>query len=107
MYLDGGIIGITLLLSMLVICGLRIMKHLRAGGDPDHYQRMRFAILIAAIIYNLTESAFARLGPMWLTTLLMMVDYRPVKAAAANVRKALDQRQNSKTIYGAPTLSNQ
>ena len=105
MYLDGGIIGIFLLYFMLASRGLRIMKHLKAGGDPDHYYRMRFAVLIAAIIYNLTETAFARLGPMWFTALLMMVDYRPVKAAVANAGKALYQKHN--TIYRAPTLLNQ
>lgn len=107
MYLDGGIIGITMLFLMLITCGLRITKHLRFGGDVNHYHRMRFAVLMVMIIYNLSETAFARMSLIWFTTLLMMVDYLPIKAAAVKVRKTLDQRRNSNVIYGAPTLLNQ
>ena len=53
---------------------------------------MRFAILIAAIVYNLPESSFARIGPIWFTTLMMLLDY-PFRQSGLRVkppeRKAL------------------
>jgi exopolysaccharide production protein ExoQ len=74
-YLDGGLIGLTLLFILLLTCGLRIIRRIRVGSPLNRYERVRFAFLVAAIIYNLSESTFARIGPIWFTTLLMMVEY--------------------------------
>jgi exopolysaccharide production protein ExoQ len=68
-YLDGGIIGLILLFFLLIAYGRRLMRGLR----HDRFQRLRFAVLIAMIIYNLSESMYGRLSPIWFTTLLVMV----------------------------------
>jgi exopolysaccharide production protein ExoQ len=70
-YLDGGIIGLVLLFFLLVAYGLRLMRNLR----HDRFQRLRFAVMIAMIIYNLSESMYGRLSPIWFTTLLVMADF--------------------------------
>jgi len=106
-YLDGGMIGLIVLLIMLFACGRRIVKHLRPGSDLSHYQRMRFAVLIAAIIYNLSESTFARVGPIWFTTLLMIVDYPSLRMAAGKAREALHRHRRSISTYASPTVVNQ
>ncbi len=83
MYLDGGFIGLTILYIMLISCGLRMIRYIRATRAVDRYQRIRFAFLVAAIIYNLSESSFGRIGPLWFTTMLMLLDYKFKKTVAA------------------------
>ena len=81
LYLDGGFIGLMMLLYMLVSCSKRMIKYLATHQDEDRFRRAKFAVLIVAIVYNLSESTFARMGPIWFTALLMMVDYpltRPI-----------------------------
>jgi exopolysaccharide production protein ExoQ len=80
-YLDGGMIGLALLYLVLFTSGTRIARYLARGKDSDHFQRMRFAILIIVIIYNLSETAFARISAIWFTSLLMIVDFRAFRAA--------------------------
>jgi exopolysaccharide production protein ExoQ len=75
LYLDGGVIGLILLFFMLVAYGRRLMRNLRG----DRFQRLRFATLIAAIIYNVSESNWARLSTIWFTTLLVFVDFPYLK----------------------------
>jgi exopolysaccharide production protein ExoQ len=88
MYLDGGFIGLAILYLVLIVCGNRLSRYIRATRGLDRYQRIRFAFLIAAIIYNLSESSFARIGPLWVTTLMMILDYPFRKTAAAAVPPA-------------------
>jgi hypothetical protein len=49
------------------------------GLGHDRFQRLRFAMLIVVIVYNLSESMFARLSPIWFTTLLVFVDFPYLK----------------------------
>jgi exopolysaccharide production protein ExoQ len=106
LYLDGGIIGLIILFCMLLSCGRRLMKYLSAGGDLNRYYRVQFAVLIAAIIYNLGESTFARIGPIWFTTLLMIVDYPPLKVAVKNAREAMQRRRHPVSTFRPPALAN-
>jgi O-antigen ligase len=110
MYLDGGFVGIFFLFFMLLTSGLRIARYLKSGGtlsEIDRYQRIRFALLIVAIIYNLSESIFARIGTTWFTTLLVMADYRSIRPAAKTAGKTIAQRRNPRIAYRAPKLVNQ
>jgi O-antigen ligase len=75
LYLDGGWVGLVILFILLLTGGLSIIRKMRAGTPLNRYERVRFAFVIAAMIYNLSESTFARMGPIWFTTLLMMVEY--------------------------------
>jgi len=84
LYLDGGILGLSVLFLLLLATGNSIIKRLKPGSDENRYQRVRLAFVVAAIIYNLSESTFARMGPIWLTSLMMITDF----PAAAFVRKA-------------------
>jgi hypothetical protein len=63
------------------------------SGALNRYYKVRFAILIAAIIYNLSESTFARMGPIWFTTLLMMVEYPSPRLALKKKLRAERPRQ--------------
>lgn len=84
-YIDGGIIGLGLLFTILIVNGNRIIGHIFRDGDEDRFLRVRLAILIIAMIYNLSESTFARMMPMWFSTVLMMVEFQRPKAQRAEV----------------------
>jgi O-antigen ligase len=69
-YLDGGAIGVTLLLGLLIACGRRFTKL----AASDNFQALRFAFLVAMILYNNSESTFARPSTSWFTMLLLTVE---------------------------------
>jgi hypothetical protein len=71
LYLDGGWTVIILLSILVFTSGMRIIGRL----GLDRYQQVRFAILIAAILYNLSESSYFRISPLWCTTLLAIVQF--------------------------------
>jgi O-antigen ligase len=100
LYLDGGLIVLALLLYLLVSYGRRIITSLSGNPDIDRFRRMKFAVLIAAIIYNLCESTFARMGPIWFTALLMMVDFPIAKMR----RSAIKGKQSVEPTQSVPEL---
>jgi O-antigen ligase len=103
LYLDGGMIGLAMLFVLLVVCGFRIVNNLKLRREAKWYVRVRFAVLIAAIIYNLTESTFARMGPIWFTTLMMMVEY-PFSVAKARAGASVARKGPSSIDHKAPVL---
>lgn len=72
-YLNGGIVGMTLLGLLLLATYLRIRKHLILGIPDSH---IRLVILIIAVIYNFSEASFNKIGPLWLVTVWAMMQYR-------------------------------
>jgi O-antigen ligase len=70
-YLDGGVIGLTLLFGFLIGSGKRLVNTLQ----EQRFQRLRFAFLLVIIIYNCSESLFARPGLLWFTALLLLLDF--------------------------------
>jgi O-antigen ligase len=88
-YLDGGLVGLALLFFFLFFYGWRISRRISNTKDENRFQRMKFAVLIAVIIFNLSESTYARIGLIWFTTLLMICEF-PIKAALAQPIKRLN-----------------
>jgi len=78
MYLDGGWTALALLLTVLLTSGLRLANRVTAG----EFERVKFAVLIAAILYNMSESIFARLSPLWFTTLVALIDFPYLRTVA-------------------------
>jgi hypothetical protein len=113
-YLDGGLIGVGLLFSILLLQGSRLAREARG----NRYQLLKFAWLIVVIIYNLTESAFVRLGPMWFTTLLVLINPRFLSREVATVssvaglgevagssssrQRAVVERTGARAVHGVP-----
>jgi O-antigen ligase len=75
-FLDGGMVGLFLLFSMLVVCANRLIRTPRT----NRYQQVRFALVIVMVIYNLSESTFVRLSPTWVATLLVLIDFPFIRA---------------------------
>ncbi|HLJ78635.1 MAG TPA: O-antigen ligase family protein [Acidobacteriaceae bacterium] len=99
MYIDGGFIGIALLFSLLLFSGLYICRQMeKKTADADRFHRIRLAFLVVAIIYNLSETTWGRIGPMWLTTLLMIVEYpRPLRPVTVRARAS-----NRPEVFATP-----
>jgi exopolysaccharide production protein ExoQ len=73
-YLNGGAIGVGLLIVLLSVSYRRIRERL-ALGTLD--ARFRLAMLIVAIVHNFTEATFYKLSVVWFVTVFAMMDYRP------------------------------
>lgn len=70
LYLDGGLVAVALLLAMLAFVGRSIYRHMLTSGE---YGLVRFAILVVSLIYNVSESNFYRMTPVWFLFLLAAV----------------------------------
>lgn len=69
-FLDGGIVGISLLFLMLATRGLAIFNRF---GTNAKFARMAVIYFGIALLYNFSESNFFRLGSLWMMTLMAML----------------------------------
>ena len=69
-YLDGGIIGVFLLLLMLVARGFGILG--RMFGNSQ-FGRLGLIYFCIALLYNNSESSFFRLDALWAMLLMAMI----------------------------------
>jgi O-antigen ligase len=80
-YLDGGYIGVFLLVSGLAAVGWKLSREFLSGTN---FGRVRFMLFVMFIAFNCSESGYFRLCPMWLTFLIMALDVpRPLAKPAA------------------------
>jgi O-antigen ligase len=70
-YVDGGLLGDILLVLLLLVFGNRVINRLFMGSPLG---RMGLVFWVLAIIYNLSESSFFRLDPLWFILLLVTID---------------------------------
>src|SRR5258708_3597701 len=96
-YLDGGVIGLILLFFVLIAYGRRLMKKFQG----DRFQRVRFAVLIVMIFYNLSESMYSRVSPIWFTTLLAMLDFPDLKRYVKKKRATFQAKDESVPVETA------
>lgn len=71
-YLNGGIVGVILLLALLYMAGKAIKHEVYAGNE---FARVRMMFLVIAVIYDLTEAAFDKMGLIWFALLVVLVRY--------------------------------
>lgn len=91
-YLDGGWLGVSVLIIMLIAVWSRIGTHLKTG---DQYAMVRLAVYLAMVIGCFSESHFGRLGPLWFLFILIALDPR-------SVARALPFRSVSASPLGYP-----
>jgi exopolysaccharide production protein ExoQ len=75
-YLDGGVTGLILLFYFILTSGRRLIK----TTNVNRFHLLRFAFLMAMILYNLSESTFLRQTTSWFTTLLVTLAFPFPKA---------------------------
>jgi exopolysaccharide production protein ExoQ len=77
-YLNLGVIGIGLLVSILVTSVVRLRREMLARAPAS---ALMFALLVIALFYNWSEAMFSTITSMWFVTLLAVVHYDPVAVA--------------------------
>jgi O-antigen ligase len=82
-YLNGGLIGLTLILTVLFGGFRKAASRVGVGGSFDAF---RLAIIFGLIFYNVTESGLCGLETLWIALLLVVVE--PLPSAA--LKKAED-----------------
>jgi O-antigen ligase len=85
-YLNLGVIGIGLLLSLMGLAAVRVRRAMLARSPASALMLALFAI---SLFYNWSEAMFSTVTSMWFATLLVLVQYDPAAAArqAAPVRR--------------------
>ncbi len=82
-YLNGGAIGVGLLIVLLCVSYRRIRGELMRGTVDA---RFRLAILLVAIVHNFTEATFYKLSVVWFVTVFAIMDYRPRALDKGNLK---------------------
>jgi len=96
-YLNGGWVGLALLGALLITSLRRVVGDAVHGRDREAFL-LAFAVIL--VIYNVSESAFNRLTPIWVIGLLAMT----VFPRAERVAGGEGARSGPEHRVGAPAL---
>jgi exopolysaccharide production protein ExoQ len=72
-YLDGGLIGLTLLILFLLGAGWHNVNRVVTGALIG---RVGLVFWTVIIIYSISETTFFRQSPLWFALILVAIDYR-------------------------------
>ena len=72
-YLDGGILALFFLAVMLLAVGRRAIREFLTGSA---YGRLAFAVFVVMLLYNISESTYARRSVLWFAFLLFALEFR-------------------------------
>jgi len=84
MYVDGGLVGVGLLIFMMLAGGRRVIDRLFAGHPLG---RIGLVFWLLAILYNFSESSFFRLDVLWFTLLLLLMLTPQTRQQLAHARR--------------------
>jgi O-antigen ligase len=87
-YLNGGLVGLGLLLVWLCVSYRRVRERLALGAADA---RIRLTMLFVAVVHNWTEATFYKLSLLWFVTVFAMMDYRA--PAASEVSEGQEARR--------------
>lgn len=71
-YLNGGLVGVFLLLALIVTTGSKLKRELLLGSS---YGILRFSFLVTTVLYNWTEALFRGVTLIWMMLLIAALDY--------------------------------
>ena len=72
-YLNGGLLGVCLLMAMIISAGSNLKKEMLLGGSS--YGILRFSFLAVIVFYNCTEAMFNKMSPVWFILLIATLKY--------------------------------
>ena len=72
-YLNGGLVGLALLV-LLLLAAIRKANKLLAEGSA--IANLGFAMILINVVYNFTEASFDKTSPLWFAFLMVMTQYR-------------------------------
>jgi len=85
-FLNGGILGLLLVVAILLAAFRRIKPQVASG---DAYGRARMAFWTVALFYNFSEAAFNQMSLLWFVTVLIVAEVpRPRSARVAASARA-------------------
>ncbi len=70
-YLDGGLLECGFLAILMFFAGRRVLRLFLEGSA---WGRLALAYFVMLLIYNVSESVFARRSPLWFSFLLLTID---------------------------------
>jgi O-antigen ligase len=73
-YLNGGLIGVGLLLAMIISTGSKLKKELFDGNNCGIFF---FSVFVTALISNITEATYSALSVIWFVFILSALYYPP------------------------------
>jgi O-antigen ligase len=79
-YLDGGVVGVCLLIALLAAGGRMLQKRLMVDMG---WGSIAFTFWVIAVVHNWTEASFARLNLLWFVLVLVCVQYSRSSRAAS------------------------
>lgn len=101
-FLDGGVIGVLFLAIMIISTGRNVIRDFLSGSE---YGRVRLAYWVIMIVYNFSESTWARRGPTWFAFLLFCADYRAALPQVAAQQEPVPGEPDQPIPTGMPTFS--
>ena len=100
MYLDGGAIGLALLILLLLTWARRSVRRMLTRTVLG---RLGLCFWILAVIYNFSETNYFRLEPLWFTLLILMIQCPPSRCMMAEdspLENAVDLRTVRSPLFG-------
>jgi exopolysaccharide production protein ExoQ len=89
-YLNLGWVGVALLIGQFVGTFQKIQRQLTKSFE---FGRLRLAFLLAIIVYNYTEAAFATVNFVWTMFFLIAIDYPTIRMPLSGaLRKQAERR---------------
>ena len=101
-YLNGGLIGLGLLLGLLCATAMIAIRGLEKGASP--LAALGLVLLIVSILYGVTEAVFSRLSLVWFGLLLAALSDVPSKAASLSRRVLSPRRKTEEFAHRSHAL---
>jgi len=71
-YLNGGLLGVGLLIAIIIVTGRKLKKEVLRESS---FGILLFAFLVAALFYNCTEAMFSKLNLLWFLMVIAALYY--------------------------------
>lgn len=81
-YLNGGLIGLCLLIAVIFSAGRNLKKELLSRSWVS---TILFSFFVTAVFYNWSEALFNKLSPVWFTLLMATVKFPFTSDATKNI----------------------
>ena len=96
-YLNLGVVGLFLLIGLLFATFWKTRRDLLTNFE---WGRFRLGFLLAAVVYNWTESGFRGLHPVWFVFYLIALDYPQHKfSSIEQPAEALLDEEDAELVY--------
>ena len=92
MYVDGGAVGVLLLIFMMLVGGKRVIDRLFAKHPLG---RIGLVFWFLAILYNFSETSYFRLDILWFTLLMVIIVAPQTKQQRVHAQRLAEAASNA------------